>query len=109
MAKKSFFLYTPILISVVLALCWEGKRILDRNPTTMILSNATVKTYVLKGASPQLQEQGRMIRANVEVYVGFYMVAGILIGMSSLVSAIMYWQMLRMRYMMNPVLQAAFG
>lgn len=52
MARKSFFLYTPILISVVLTLCWEGKRILDKNPATMVLSNATVKNYMLKGAAP---------------------------------------------------------
>lgn len=50
-----------------------------------------------------------MVRANVEIYVGFFMIAGIFIGQSTLVGAIMYWQMLRMRYMMNPVLQAAFG
>jgi hypothetical protein len=54
MAKKSFFLFTPILISVALLLCFEAKRVLDANPSVMVLSNPTVKNYVLKGASPQI-------------------------------------------------------
>jgi hypothetical protein len=91
MAKKSFFLYTPILISVGLLLCYEGKRALDLNPSMMVLSNNQLKPYILKGAGHDMQEKGRMIRGNVEVYVGFYMVAGIIIGQSNIVSAIMYW------------------
>jgi hypothetical protein len=50
-----------------------------------------------------------MMRGNSEVYVGIYAIIGILIGGSNIMSALFYWQMIRMRYMICPDLKAAFS
>ena len=51
-----------------------------------------------------------MIKGDIEVYAGFYLIASIFIGGgSSLIGAMFYWQMMRMRYMMSPAIQASFG
>jgi hypothetical protein len=44
----------------------------------------------------------------MEIYVGIYLVLGIFIGGSTLMSAIMYWQMVRLRYMVSVPTQLAF-
>lgn len=54
MAPKSIFTWGPLLISAVMSLCMDFKKMLDVNPSTPILSINMVKTYVLKGASAQI-------------------------------------------------------
>lgn len=108
MAPKGLFLYTPLMISALLNLASEFKKSLDTNPSFPVLSISAIKNYILKGAGAPFQEQGRLIRGNIEVYVGFYLIAAIPIGMSNIMAAMMYWQMMRMRYMMNPIIQGAF-
>ena len=49
------------------------------------------------------------MKGNLEVYVGIYMIVGILIGGSSFMAAMFYWQMMRMRYMISPNIQKAFS
>ena len=61
------------------------------------------------GAGPQIQQMGKQMRGNSEVYVGIYAIIGIVIGGSSFMSCMFYWQMLRMRYMICPDLKAAFS
>jgi len=41
------------------------------------------------------------MKADIEVYAGFYLIVGLFIGNTSLIGVVFYWQMLRMRYMMN--------
>ena len=50
-----------------------------------------------------------MIKSDIEVYAGFYLVVTFFIGGNSLLAIFFYWQMMRMRYMMNPNLQGSFG
>jgi hypothetical protein len=50
-----------------------------------------------------------MVKSDIEVYAGFYIVITVFIGGNSLIAAMFYWQMMRMRYMMNPNLQGSFG
>ena len=109
MAPKSFFLYTPLIISAALNLASEFKKTLDTNPSFPVLSIGALKNNILKGAGAPFQEQGRVIRGSIEVYVGFYLIAAIPIGMSNIMAAMMYWQMMRMRYMMSPIIQGAFS
>jgi hypothetical protein len=108
MAPKGLFLFTPLIISAVLNLASEFKKSLEHNPSFPVLSIGVLKNYILKGAGAPFQEQGRVIRGSVEVYVGFYLVAAIPVGMSNVMAAMMYWQMMRMRYMMSPIIQGAF-
>jgi hypothetical protein len=108
MAPKGLFLYTPLIISAVLALACEFKKSLDSNPSFPLLSISAIKNQILKAAGAPYQERGRLIRGNIEVYVGFYLIAAIPIGMSNIMAGMMYWQMMRMRYMMSPIIQGAF-
>lgn len=44
----------------------------------------------------------------MEVYCGFYLIGMIVLGGSSLLGVMMFWQMQRMRYMISTNLQMAF-
>ena len=50
-----------------------------------------------------------MIKSDLEVYVGFILILMVFVGGAGLMHVIMYWQMMRLRYMMNPCTQEAFG
>ena len=51
MMPKGFFIHTPLLMGVALALAIEFKKILDKKPNTPILSNSQVKDWVTKGSA----------------------------------------------------------
>ena len=53
MAPKNLFICGPLLISAVLMLSIEFKKMLVNNPSTPILSIGKVKEFVLKGADMQ--------------------------------------------------------
>ena len=42
------------------------------------------------------------LRHDLEVYMGVYLTLGILLGVSSIMTALLYWQIMRMRYIMSP-------
>jgi len=41
------------------------------------------------------------MRHDMEVYMGVYLTLGILIGISSILTTLLYWQIMRMRYLMS--------
>jgi hypothetical protein len=45
----------------------------------------------------------------MEVYIGIYLIVVWFIGWSSLLSIMMYWQIMRLRYMINGNTKSAFG
>lgn len=49
------------------------------------------------------------MKHDMEVYVGIYITLGIFLGMSSIVTILIYWQMMRMRYLMSPACQQAYA
>jgi hypothetical protein len=49
------------------------------------------------------------LKADLEVYIGIYLIAVWFIGWSSLLSIMMYWQIMRLRYMINTQSKAAFA
>ena len=50
-----------------------------------------------------------MLRHDLEVYMGLYLTLGILVGISSILTTLLYWQIMRMRYLMSPATQEAFA
>lgn len=54
MLPKGFFVHTPLLIGVALALAVEFKKILDKKPNTPILSSSMVKNWVVKGSAIEI-------------------------------------------------------
>ena len=99
----------PLILSCILTLCSDFKKMLDAAPNTPLISHPTVKQYILKGAASDLQDYGRRVKADLEAYAGFYLIVTALIGRGGFVGVFFYWQMQRMRYMMSPQLQSAFS
>ena len=48
------------------------------------------------------------LRHDLEVYMGVYLTFGILLGISSILTTLLYWQIMRMRYLMSPACQQAY-
>lgn len=48
------------------------------------------------------------LKSDVEVYIGIYVVAVWFIGWSNILTIMMYWQIMRLRYMMSANVQGAF-
>lgn len=58
-----------------------------------------LKTLMLKGASnkKQLEE----LKADMEVYIGLYLVFAWAFGMSHFIAIMLYWQIMRLHYMLS--------
>jgi len=48
------------------------------------------------------------MKHDMEVYMGLYLTIGIVFGLSSILTTLLYWQIMRMRYLMSPAIQQAF-
>ena len=48
------------------------------------------------------------MKHDLEVFEGVYLTIGLLVGVSGIVSTLMYWQIMRMRYLMSPACQEAY-
>lgn len=108
MASTNLLVMAPLIVSAILILAVEFKRMLDTNPNTPILNVASVKEWVVKGASVAIQDEGRRLKGDAEVYVGFYLIIALFIGCSNIMSVFAYWQMMRVRYMVSVQTQMAF-
>ena len=54
------------------------------------------------------QAQLTQMKHDIEVYLGFYMIVMALLGGSNLLAIMLYWQLMRVRYMVNYGCQAAW-
>ena len=56
------------------------------------------------------KDRGEYVRskADLEVYTGIYLVIGIFFGMSTFIGIMLYWQVLRVRTMINDQTRLAF-
>lgn len=104
--SANFILYMPVIIHGYLEVSPLFKDILSRKPNAPIISMATFKDYIDKGVAhkPQLIE----LKSDIEIYIGLYLIAVWFVGWSSLITILMYWQIMRVRYMMSAHSQAAF-
>lgn len=91
MTSGGIFLNMPVIIAALLTLSIDLKKELDKNPSFPLVSQPMVKGYILKGAAQQMQDYGRMVRSDIEVYAGFYLVGTIFLGQNSLIGAMFYW------------------
>lgn len=48
------------------------------------------------------------LRSDIEVYIGFYLIVTWFLGWSNIISIIVYWQLLRIKYIINYNTKAAF-
>ena len=82
MARKGFFLVLPLIITSVMSLAVDFRRMLNANPATPGLSIPQVKELIFKGSKVQMQDYSRMVKGDLEVYAGFYLIATVFAGES---------------------------
>lgn len=99
-------LYTPLIIHGYLEVSPLFKDILARKPNAPVLSIGTIKDYIMRGV--QNKKEYVELKSDMEVYIGVYLIAVWFIGWSGLLTIIMYWQILRVRYMISSHSQSAF-
>jgi hypothetical protein len=103
---QTMVLYMPLLIHGFLEVSPLFKEILDRNPSAPLISASFLKPHILNGVA--LRAQYQELEADTEVYLGIYLIAVFFIGWSSFLTIIMFWQIMRVRYMMSANSKAAF-
>jgi hypothetical protein len=97
--SQNFILYVPLLLHAYLEVAPLFKEILDRNPGAPVISMGFLKGHILKGV--QHKAHFVELKADTEVYIGIYLIAVWFIGWSSFITIMMYWQIMRVRYMLS--------
>ena len=105
MIDYSFTAYTPLILYAIIIVCDTGAVYLRKNPNISLPS--IVKEYTLKVADHK--GQCLDLKAGVEIYIGFYLMAGWFLGFATLFSIIFYWQYMRIKYMISIRTQTAFS
>ncbi len=103
----NLILYMPIILHAFLEISPIFNDILTRKPNAPILSIAMVKGYIQKGVQHKMQFIE--LKADSEVYIGIYLIVVWFLGWSSLLTIMMYWQIMRLRYMINVNTKSAFA
>jgi hypothetical protein len=109
MSESNILIFSPLLISAILILSIDLKKMLAANPSTPLLSIEAVKNQVVKASAYDMQEYGRLLKSDIEIYVGFFLIACIFIGRTNMIGVFSFWQMMRVRYMMSVQTQMAFS
>mmetsp|Transcript_24685 Transcript_24685/g.21917 ORF Transcript_24685/g.21917 Transcript_24685/m.21917 type:complete len:119 (-) Transcript_24685:8-364(-) len=65
-----------------------------------------MKGYFQKGVANKVEYMN--LRADLEIYIGIYLILGIFLGWSTLMSVFFYSQFIRLKYMINSHTQQAF-
>ena len=73
----------------------------------MIVNFPLTKWLMLKGASNK--QQLTDLKSDMEVYIGFYLIIAWFFGMSHFVAIMLYWQIMRLHYMLSYNCQHAFS
>ena len=97
--RTNYYMMLPVAVSAVIALC--------DNLRTMNLIVGGVKKYI--DLVNNKQEEIIQSRSHIEVAIGFVCVAGIFLKINSLLTPIIYWQLLRVRYTLNPYIKQSFA
>lgn len=108
MAPSGIFVSGPVLITALLILATEFNAMLVKNPALPVLSISYIANGLKKAASSEIQWQGRHMRSDMEVYCGFFLITMVFTGAGSFFAVITFWQMMRVRYMINPQIQSSF-
>ena len=96
--RFNYYLLFPIIISAVIALCEN-------------LKNINAKIPIVQGYVDLIYNKKEEIiqsRSHVEVAIGFVSIIGIFLKLNSFLTPIIYWQMIRVRYTLNPYIKQSF-
>ena len=99
--------WAPIIIHGALVCAWISNDLSNVSGVYVKVIEAVKKLGILKKVSDS-QSYLWTLRHDIEVMMGIYLTLGILIGLSSILTALLYWQVMRMRYLMSPACQQAY-
>jgi len=96
--RTNYYMMLPVAVSVIIALC--------DNARTMNLSIGGVKKYIdlVNNKKDELIQS----KSHIEVAIGFVCIAGVFLKINSFLTPIIYWQLLRVRYTLNPYVKQSF-
>lgn len=104
MNSSSFLFYVPLILTGYLETADTAKNFIDKNPRLPLIS--MFKDTFTKGV--QFKGQFLEMRSDIEIYLGFYLIIGWFLGWSNLIQIVLFWQLMRVRYMMSYNIQGAF-
>lgn len=99
--------WAPIFIHAALVCAWISNDVTNVTGIYLKVIELVKKTGLLKKVSDN-QSYLWTTKHDVEAYMGVYLTLGILFGISSILTTLLYWQIMRMRYLMAPAIQQAF-
>lgn len=67
----------------------------------------SIKAYLQKGVDKK--SEFLSMKADLELYIGIYLIVGVFLGWSSLIAVFVYWQFIRIKYVLNQYTQIAFA
>lgn len=106
-AGGNLILYMPLAVHGFLEIAPLFNDLLRSKPNLPIVSSPFFKETLQKGVTQRAQFVE--MKADMEVYIGIYLIAVWFLGWSSLLTIMMYWQIMRLRYMINAQTKAAFA
>ena len=92
--KFNYYMIFPVIVSAILAL--------SENTKSMNI-NLPYADTVIKNKEEIIQA-----RAHIEVAIGFVSIIGIFLKLNSILTPIIYWQLIRVRYTLNPYIKESF-
>ena len=95
--KFNYYLIFPSLIS----------SIIDLSENLKILNFPFFKNYI----DSIIKEKNKLIqdKSYIEVLIGFFLIIGKFFNLNSYLIIILYWQLIRIKYSINPSIQTAFS
>ena len=98
--------WMPVVIHAALTCAWIAN---DQSHVASLYAKVinVVKRVGLQKVTDN-QAQLWLLRHDLEVYLGVYLTLGIPLGVSSILTTLLYWQIMRMRYLMSPACQEAY-
>ena len=96
--RFNYYMMLPVAVSALIALC-DNARVLGLNV-------GGIQKYVdLVNNKKEELIQGK---SYIEVAIGFVSIAGIFLKINSILTPIIYWQLMRVRYSINPYIKQSF-
>ena len=97
--RLNYYMMLPVVVSTIIAIC--------DNLKSMNLSLGGLNSYI--DMVNNKKEELTQSKSYIEVAIGFVSIAGIFLKLNSILTPIIYWQLMRVRYTLNPYIKKSFS
>ena len=97
--RLNYYMMLPVAVSAIIALC--------DNLNAFNLNFGGLKAYIDKVNNKK--EELIQSKSYIEIAIGFVSIAGIFLKINSILTPIIYWQLMRVRYTLNPYIKKGFS